>query len=122
MTAFLNRGPRVTDVARLDITQTPVRYKFIGADLRSGADLYRANCMGCHGANGKKQDIGRGGGIIDYFRADGKYSEGFHKIIYGADDQMTREKSGNLTAEQARDLLAWIQSQADRAALTGLGQ
>ena len=118
--AFLNRGPKIGDVATLDVTANPVRYAFINPDIEAGGALYVQNCSGCHGLSGKKEDIGRDDGVIEYFRADGKYSEGFHKIIYGADEEMTRRTSGDLSAEQARDILAWIQTKADDESLSSL--
>ena len=119
--AFVNRGPKVGDVATLDITQNPVRYRFTDADAGRGAELYTQNCAECHGSDGKEEDIGRDDGLIEYFRSDGKYSEGFHKTIYGADQEMSRERQGNLDSADARDILAWIQQQADDSSRTGLG-
>ena len=113
--AFLNKGPKIIDVAELDTSQSPVRYIFNNAEPTAGADLYAQSCLMCHGADGNQMEVQ----LIDYFRSDGKYSEGFHKMIYGADERMTRAVSGNLTAEQAANILAWIQTQADDPGKTG---
>jgi hypothetical protein len=67
-------------------------------------------------------DIGYEGGIIGYFRSDGKYSEGFIKMVYGANKEMSREAQGSLTVWQVRDILAWIQTKADDPKKTGLDQ
>jgi mono/diheme cytochrome c family protein len=106
--AFLNSGPKVQDIASLDTAQNPVAYTFTGADTTAGQTLYGTNCATCHGADGQTV----GGSILGtYFSSDGKYSEGFHKLIYGdATGAMTRTAQGNLTAEQARDILAYIQA------------
>lgn len=118
--AFLNNGPKITDVATLDINTKPVKYIFLNANIANGQKLYADNCQACHGADGKVRDIGRENGIIDYFRSDGKYSEGFIKMVYGADSVMSRGAQGNLTAKRARDILAWIQTKADDPDKTGL--
>lgn len=105
---FLNQGPKVTDFATLDTAKNPVAYTFGGADPAAGGDLYAGNCAACHGADGKDGGMSLG----DYFREDGKYSEGFHKMVYGAggDSIMTRKASGNLSGRQAADILAYIQA------------
>ena len=122
--AFLNSGPKITDVATLDITQKPVKYTFLNANIENGTDLFVNNCAKCHAESGKNLQIGKEGefpnGLIDFFRADGKYSEGFHKIIYGEDDVMTRAAAGRLDAAQVRDILAWIQTKADDPDKTAL--
>ncbi len=125
--AFMNRGPKIGDVATLDITQKPVKYTFINADIDNGQALYTKSCKSCHAADGKNVTIGHEpgenpNGLIDFFRKDGKYSEGFHKIMYGEDKKMTREAAGNLNTEQARDILTFIQSKADDPGKTGLDQ
>lgn len=109
--AFLNSGPRITDHATLDINDNPVSYHFFGVDSIAGAALYAASCAACHGANGK-DDILSGVKLGEYFSADGKYSEGFHKMVYGvADTLMTRSATGNLTGQGAADILAYIQTE-----------
>ncbi len=118
--AFLNNGPKITDVATLDINTKPVKYIFLNDNIANGQKLYADICQSCHGTDGKGWDIGRENGIIDYFRSDGKYSEGFIKMIYGADSVMSREAQGNLTVKQARDILSWIQTKADDPDKTGL--
>jgi len=116
--AFLNKGPKIIDVAELDTSQKPVRYIFNNADPTAGTDLYGKTCLLCHGADGNQLEPH----LIDYFRSDGKYSEGFHKMIYGADERMTRAVAGNLTAQQAANILAWIQTQADDPNKTGFSR
>lgn len=120
--AFLNHGPKITDVALLDISKKPVDYTFRNADVAKGNELYTKSCQACHGLDGNKLDIGYEGRVIGYFRSDGKYSEGFIKMIYGADKVMSREAQGSLTAGQARDILAWIQTKVDDPNKTGLDQ
>ena len=106
--AFLKTGPKVQDVATLNTTPTPVTYTFTGADTGAGQTLFGSNCATCHGADGQTV----AGAILgSYFSGDGRYSEGFHKMIYGdATGAMTRTAQGNLTAAQARDILAYIQA------------
>lgn len=106
--AFLNQGPKVTDFARLDIAQNPVAYTFTAADPKAGGELYTNRCAACHDVDGKGIDMSLG----NYFREDGKYSEGFHKMVYGAGGTsiMTRTASGDLTGRQAADILAYIQA------------
>ncbi|HEB10403.1 MAG TPA: c-type cytochrome [Spirochaetales bacterium] len=118
VTAFLNKGPKIGDIATIDISQKPVKYTFKNADPASGKDLYAKSCQLCHGADGNQMEVK----LIDYFRNDGKYSEGFHKIIYGADEQMTRAVAGNLNAKQAAGILSWIQIQADDTTKKGFSQ
>jgi hypothetical protein len=43
-------------------------------------------------------------------------------MIYGADERMTRAVAGNLTAQQAANILAWIQTQADDPNKTGFSR
>ncbi len=106
--AFLNNGPKAGDVATLDTNANPVDYTFTGANTGSGATLYGANCAACHGADGT---LDQAVSLGVYFSSDGKYSEGFHKMIYGAGDAvMTRVAAGDLTADEARDILAYIQA------------
>ena len=116
--AFLNKGPKIIDLAELDISQKPVRYIFNNSDPTAGADLYEKSCQVCHGVDGNQLEPH----LIDYFRGDGKYSEGFHKIIYGADERMTRAVAGSLTARQAANILAWIQTQTDDSSKTGFSR
>jgi len=120
--AFLNHGSKITDVAVLDISKKPVEYTFIHASVDKGGELYAKSCEACHGADGNNLDIGYEGGVLGYFRSDGKYSEGFIKMIYGADKVMSRAAQDSLTAEQARDILAWIQAKVDDPNKTGLDQ
>jgi len=109
--AYLNSAPKITDHATLDITTNPVTYTFSGTDAAAGATRYTANCAGCHGADGMNIAIGTGG-LGDYFSSDGKYSEGFHKIIYGiANTPMSRKAVGNLTSQEAADILTYIQAE-----------
>ncbi len=126
---FINKGPKITDHATLDITANPVTYTFSGTNTTTGSSLYASKCAECHGSDG---DSANGDGTVltalgvelklgNYFSSDGKYSEGFHKMIYGVSgsDVMTREGSGNLTSQQAADILAYIQEQiADGNATT----
>lgn len=114
--AYLNDGPKIIDFAVLDISANPVVYKFNNSDSKEGSELYQSNCALCHGADGNSLEVK----VIDYFRKDGKYSEGFHKLIYGADSVMTRQTQGNLSGQQAADILSWIQIKADDPANTGL--
>ncbi len=108
--AFLNSGPKVTDHATLDIVANPVAYTFVGTSAATGQTLYGSNCAGCHGADGLTIAIGTGG-LGGYFAGDGKYSEGFHKAIYGiSGTAMTRAAVGNLTGQEAADILTYIQA------------
>lgn len=108
---FINNGPKLTDYATVTPgvsgKSDPV-YKFINADVENGKKLYTDHCETCHGADGKEIDdliIGT------FFRGAGHYSEGFHKILYGNNGtRMDRKAQGNLSAEQARDILAYIQA------------
>lgn len=106
--AFLNAGPKIGEFATLDISSKPVTYTFKDPDLKAGESLYTANCASCHDADGNGSDMS----LQEYFSKDGKYSEGFHKAIYGAGGKsdMTREASGNLNGKQAADILAYIQA------------
>jgi mono/diheme cytochrome c family protein len=106
--AFLNKGPKIGEFAEMDISQKPVVYTFAGADPNAGGEAYTARCASCHAADGEGLDMSLG----DYFRQDGKYSEGFHKMVYGAGGNsiMTRKASGDLSGEQAADILAFIQA------------
>lgn len=106
--AFLNKGPKIGEFATLDISAKPVSYTFKNADLKAGESLYAASCAGCHDADGNGSDMS----LKKYFSGDGKYSEGFHKAVYGAGgkSEMTREASGNLNGKQAADILAYIQA------------
>ena len=108
--AFLNSGPRITHHATLNIVADPVVYTFTGTSAATGQTLYTADCAGCHGADGLTIPIGAGG-LGGYFASDGKYSEGFHKIIYGISNTiMTRKSMGNLTSQEAADILTYIQA------------
>ena len=106
--AFLNNGPKIGEYATLDISSNPVKYTFKNPDVNAGESLYTANCASCHGADGNGSDMS----LKDYFSQDGKYSEGFHKAVYGAGgkSEMTREASGNLSGKQAADIMAYIQA------------
>lgn len=106
--AFLNKGPKIAEFATLDISAKPVSYTFKNPDVKSGESLYATNCASCHDVDGNGSDMS----LKDYFSKDGKYSEGFHKSVYGAGgkSEMTREASGNLTGKQAADILAYIQA------------
>ena len=106
--AFLNKGPKIGEFATLDISSKPVSYTFKNPDLKAGQSLYAANCASCHDADGNGSDMS----LKKYFGKDGKYSEGFHKAVYGAGgkSEMTREASGNLSGKQAADILAYIQA------------
>lgn len=106
--AFLNKGPKIGDFATLDTSTKPVAYTFKDPDTKAGESLYSANCASCHDADGNGSDMS----LKEYFNGDGKYSEGFHKAVYGAGgkSEMTREASGNLNGKQAADILAYIQA------------
>ena len=105
--AFLNDGPKIGDVAEIDIRSKPVQYRFVNANIDIGEDLYAANCLACHGPNGDKvEDVN----LVEYLQSDGKYSEAFHKMIYGSGTGMTRQFAGSLGPEEARDILAWAQA------------
>ena len=106
--AFLNKGPKIGEFATLDISSKPVSYTFKKSDLEAGKDLYKASCASCHNEDGNGEDMS----LKKYFSGDGKYSEGFHKAVYGAGgkSEMTREAMGNLSGEQASDILAYIQA------------
>ena len=116
VTAFLNNGPKIIDFAVLDTSANPVVYKFNNADPQEGESLYQKSCAACHGADGNSLEAK----VIEYFRKDGKYSEGFHKLIYGASSVMSRQSQGNLTGQQAADILSWIQITAGAPDNTGL--
>lgn len=106
--AFLNKGPKIRDFTSLDITKKPVTYTFTKPAPTAGGKLYGSQCATCHADDGK----GLGMSLVDYFKEDGKYSEGFHKMVYGAGGSsvMTREASGNLSGQQAADILSYIQA------------
>jgi mono/diheme cytochrome c family protein len=106
--AFLNKGPKIGEFATLDTSAKPVSYTFKSPDLNAGKSLYAANCASCHNEDGNGSDMS----LKKYFSEDGKYSEGFHKAVYGAGgkSEMTREASGNLSGKQAADILAYIQA------------
>jgi mono/diheme cytochrome c family protein len=106
--AFLNKGPKIGEFAALDTSTKPVAYTFKDPDTKAGESLYAANCASCHDADGNGSDMS----LKEYFSGDGKYSEGFHKAVYGAGgkSEMTREASGNLSGKQAADILAYIQA------------
>lgn len=106
--AFLNKGPKIGEFATLDIKPKPVSYIFKNPDIKAGESLYAANCASCHDKDGNGSDMS----LKKYFSKDGKYSEGFHKAVYGAGgkSEMTREASGNLNGQQAADILAYIQA------------
>lgn len=110
--AFLNSGPKVTDHATLNIAANPVVYTFNGTNVVTGSILYSANCAGCHGVDGEAFLVDGKAGIGDYMDGDGKFSEGFNKIMYGVPGtSMTRKAAGNLTSQNAADILAYIQDQ-----------
>ena len=106
--AFLNSGEQIADYATLDITANPVAYTFNGTDAAAGATLYTNSCASCHSADG----TGLGLNLASYFSKDGKYSEGFHKMIYGIPDTiMSRAAQGELTGLQAANILTYIQAE-----------
>ena len=106
--AFLNKGPKIGEFATMDTSSKPVSYTFKNSDVKAGESLYAANCASCHDADGNGSDMS----LKEYFSQDGKYSEGFHKAVYGAGgkSEMTREASGNLSGQQAADIMAYIQA------------
>lgn len=106
--AFLNKGPKIGEFATLDISSKPVSYTFKKPDLEAGKKLYKSNCASCHNEDGNGEDMS----LKKYFSGDGKYSEGFHKAVYGAGgkSEMTREAMGNLSGKQVADILANIQA------------
>jgi mono/diheme cytochrome c family protein len=106
--AFLNEGPKIEDVAAVDASLDPVSYSFVGADTAVGQALYGARCAFCHGADGTLEPNARLGLFLT---ADGAPSEAFHKMVYGrGDDVMTRAAVGELSAAEARDILAYVQA------------
>lgn len=115
--SFLNyRYAGIGGVATLSLGTTKVAYTFTGANTTTGKALYTTSCAGCHGANGKSTTSHMG----NYFDGDGKYSEGYTKILYGFNVDspttgsiMTRAAMGNLTPAQVRDILAYIQAQVN---------
>lgn len=106
--AFLNKGPKIGEFATMDTSANPVSYTFKNPDINAGKSLYAANCASCHNEDGNGSDMS----LKKYFSEDGKYSEGFHKAVYGAGgkSEMTREAAGNLSGKQAADILAYIQA------------
>ncbi len=106
--AFVNKGPKIGNFATLDISSKPVSYTFNKPDLEAGENLYKVSCASCHNEDGSGKDMS----LKKYFSKDGKYSEGFHKSVYGAGgkSEMTREEMGNLSGKQAADILAYIQA------------
>jgi cytochrome c553 len=106
--AYLNAGPKVQDVATLDVSANPVGYTFTGADTTAGATAYASRCQACHGSDGTLiawVPVGA------YLNRDGSYSELFHKLLYGvADGYKTRAMMGSPSKEQVRDILAYIQA------------
>ena len=108
---YLNNGPKVTSFVDMDILPNPVGYSFKGAtSATTGATLYTANCATCHGAAGDSFPVDGKASIGVYMSGDGKYSEGFNKILYGVPGTtMTRAASGSLSPQQAADILAYVQ-------------
>lgn len=106
--AYLNKGPKIAEFATLDISSKPVSYTFKNPDLEAGKNLYKTNCASCHNEDGSSEDMS----LKKYFSGDGKYSEGFHKTVYGAGgkSEMTREEMGDLSGKQVADILAYIQA------------
>jgi mono/diheme cytochrome c family protein len=107
---FLLNGPKIGDYASLDTSVDPVAYTFNDVSLLNGKDLYASQCQGCHGAADSTDDTATNPALGSYFVRDGKYSEGFHKSVYGIPDtSMTRAAMGELSGEQVADILAYIQ-------------
>lgn len=112
---FLNyKFSSIGGVATLSVGTTKVAYTFTGADATAGKTQYTTSCVGCHSTNGKSSTTH----IANYFDGDGKYSEGYSKLLYGFNVDspttgytMTRDAMKNLTPAQARDILAYIQAQ-----------
>lgn len=111
LVSFINDGPKLDDYAIITKgvsgEKNPV-YVFNNPDLVKGKSLYESSCERCHGSDGKMvEDLSLGA----YFRSAGKYSEGFHKILYGSlGSKMTRKAQGDLDGAQAADILAYIQA------------
>ena len=108
---FLLTGPKIGDYADIDPNVDPVAYTFNGVDITNGETLYMDECMACHGAADATID-GVGPALGSYYVEDGKYSEGFHKTVYGIPDTiMTRGSMGNLSGQEVADIHAYIQTQ-----------
>lgn len=107
---FVSSGPKIGDHADIDPSVDPVAYTFNNVDTLNGADLHAGKCQGCHGAADATTQTEVGPALGSYFVRDGKYSEGFHKTVYGIPGTiMTRATMGNPSGGEGADMLAYIQ-------------
>lgn len=80
------------------------------ADPVNGEALYTTNCFGCHGDPAGESPIGSPeGGVGAFIVRDGKPSEFIHKVRWGSVNTiMTRAATGELSAAETTDILAYV--------------
>jgi len=109
---FLVSGPKIGDYATIDPSANPVAYTFTSADTANGGTLYASKCEGCHGAATSTDETATIPALGPYFAKDGKYSEGFHKAVYGIPGKsMTRGAMSDPTGAEVADILAYVQQE-----------
>lgn len=114
LVAFLNYedGAASAYFSNINTNQNPVLYTIIDtADAAAGEDFYNAGCAGCHGDPASEGNVGApSGGILEYLKGDGKFSEIAHAARWGIPGTiMTRSGMGTPSSQNIADMLLYLQ-------------
>ena len=83
-----------------------------------GGQIFLTNCTACHNFNGRGGALQRGGYAPSLHGVEDKY---IYEALLTGPQQMPNFSNGNLSPEQKRDLIAYINSIEDAPAYGGFG-
>ncbi len=114
LVAFLNFEDGAASAYFSDINPdlNPAMYTMIAtADAAAGETFYNSSCSGCHGDPASAGNVGApAGGILDYLKGDGKFSEFSHKARWGIPGtSMTRASMGSPASKDIADMMLYLQ-------------
>jgi thiosulfate dehydrogenase len=92
----------------------PYQFANLKTDPLHGADIYAAQCAGCHGSNGEGNPY-----LISPLWGDGSFNDGagmysIRKMAAFVQHNMPQNRMGILTPQEAYDVSAFIHNQPRR--------
>ena len=114
LVAFLNFEDGAASAYFSDINPdlNPVLYTMIEtADAAAGETFYNSTCSVCHGDPASEGNVGApAGGILNYLKGDGKFSEIAHAARWGIPGtMMTRATMGSPASKDIADVMLYLQ-------------
>ncbi len=114
LVAFLNfeDGAASAYFSAINTDVKPALYTMIEtADAAAGETFYNSSCSGCHGDPASAGNVGApAGGILNYLKDDGKFSEIAHAARWGIPGtSMSRAALGSPTSKEIADMMLYLQ-------------